>query len=84
MKEDSGQKIYDKIIKYAKLSNKKILEIGSGTGRISSLLSQESNLLIAIDPDENAIKKAQTKVSGVDFRVGSGEKLNFPNSFLIW
>ena len=81
MKEDSDQKIYEKIAKYTDLVNKNILEIGCGNGRISSLLSVESGSLIAIDPDEKMIRKAKTHISGVDFRIGSGEKLNFPDSF---
>ena len=81
MEEYSGQKICDKIFEYAELKNQRILEIGCGAGRISSILSKETNLLVAIDPDENAIKKARANVSGIDFRVGSGEALDFPTAF---
>ena len=81
MKEYSAQKIYENIVKYSELENKKILEIGCGTGRISALLSKETNLLVAIDPDENAIQKAKANIPGVDFKVGSGEKLNFSDNF---
>jgi SAM-dependent methyltransferase len=81
MKEYSAQKVYENIVKYAELENKKVLEIGCGTGRISALLSQRTHFLVAIDPDENAIRKAKTNTSGVDFCVGSGEKLNFADRF---
>lgn len=81
MKEYSGQKICEKIFEYTELKNLKILEIGCGTGRISSILSTKTNLLVAIDPDENAIKKARANVSGIDFRIGSGEALDFPAAF---
>jgi SAM-dependent methyltransferase len=81
MNEYSGQKICDKILEYADLNNLKTLEIGCGTGRISSILSTKTNLLFAIDPDEHAIKKARANVSGVDFRTGSGEALDFPTAF---
>lgn len=36
MKEYSGQKICENIVKYSELGNKKFLEIGCGTGRISA------------------------------------------------
>jgi len=81
MKEYSGQKIYENIVKHSELENKKILEIGCGTGRISALLSKKTNLLLAIDPDENSIQKARANIPGVDFSVGSGEKLTFADSF---
>jgi SAM-dependent methyltransferase len=81
MKEYSGQKIYENIVKYLELENKKVLEIGCGTGRISALLSKETNFLAALDPDENAIRKAEANIPGVDFSVGSGEELNFADNF---
>lgn len=81
MEEYSDQKIYEKIVKYTDLANKNILEIGCGDGRISSLLSEESDSLIAVDSDEKKIRQAKAHISGVDFRIGSGEKLNFPNNF---
>lgn len=81
MKEHSAQKIYENIVKHSELENKKILEIGCGTGRISALLSKKTNLLVAIDPDENAIQNARINIPGVDFSVGSGEKLTFADSF---
>jgi SAM-dependent methyltransferase len=80
MKEYSGQKIFEKIGKHATLKNKKVLEIGCGSGRISSLLAEECNALVAIDPDEKDIENARARIPGVDFRVGSGEKLDFPDS----
>jgi len=81
MKEYSGQKLYENIVKYLELENKKVLEIGCGTGRISALLSKETNFLAALDPDENAIRKAEANIPGVDFSVGSGEELNFADNF---
>ena len=81
MQENSDQKIFDQIIKHTELKGKKVLEIGCGAGRISSFLSKEISQLIAIDPDDNAIKKAQKNIPGVDFTVGSGEILNYPDFF---
>ena len=80
MKEFSDQKIYLKIIKYADLKNKKVLEIGCGNGRISSFLAKQPKLLVAIDPDEKKIEQAQNGDYGIDFKIGSGEELDFPDS----
>lgn len=81
MKEYSDQKIYGKIVKYTDFKNKNALEIGCGDGRILSLSFKESDSLIAVDSDEKMIRQAKTQISGVDFRIGSGEKLNFSDSF---
>ena len=54
-----------------------MLEIGCGDGRLSSLLVDKVNSLTAIDPDETLINLACKKISGVHFRVGYGEKLEF-------
>jgi ubiquinone/menaquinone biosynthesis C-methylase UbiE len=80
MEEDSAQKIYEKIVQYADLKNKEILEVGCGDGRISSLLAGDSELLVAIDPDIDRIEHAKANISGVDFKIGSGEKLDFPDN----
>ena len=80
MKEDSAQKIYEKIVQYADLKNKKILEVGCGDGRISSLIACDSESLVAIDPDSDSLEHAKTNISGVDFKIGSGERLDFPDN----
>ncbi len=61
-----------------------MLEIGCGDGRLSSLLANKVKRLTAIDPDKAMIDLARRKISGVDFRVGYGEKLEFnDNSYDI-
>lgn len=80
MKESSNIKIHEKIIQYSDITDKKVLEVGCGAGRISSLLATQCETLIAIDPDKNAINQAKTTTSGVDFKVGSGEEIIFPSS----
>jgi ubiquinone/menaquinone biosynthesis C-methylase UbiE len=81
MKEHSDQKTYEKTVKHLYLKNKNVLEIRCGDGRISSYLSKESESFIAVDPDEKKIRPAKTHIPGVDFRIGSGKELNFPDSF---
>jgi SAM-dependent methyltransferase len=62
---------------FVELDNKDMLEIGCGSGRISSLLATKVKSLTAIDPDDGQIALAGQSVDGVDFRVGTGENLNF-------
>jgi ubiquinone/menaquinone biosynthesis C-methylase UbiE len=66
-----------KIAEFVELSGREMLEIGCGNGRLSSLLANKVKSLTAIDPDETMINLAGKEISGVDFRVGYGEKLEF-------
>jgi ubiquinone/menaquinone biosynthesis C-methylase UbiE len=66
-----------KIEEFVDLSGREMLEIGCGDGRLSSLLANKVKHLTAIDPDQDKINQACKEISGVDFRVGYGEKLEF-------
>lgn len=78
MKEESSQRIAEKILQFVDLKNLQVLEIGCGNGRITSLMVGKPKKLTAIEPDVEKIREAQEKIVGVDFRVGSGENLEFP------
>ncbi len=70
------------IERFVDLTGKRVLEVGCGDGRLTSLLARKSGTLVAIDPDSESIATAGRKFSGVDFRVGSGETMEFEdNSF---
>ena len=80
MRENSSQKIFEKIMQYAEITDKEILEVGCGDGRITALLAGRPKALVAIDPDENVIQRAKSEIREVDFHVGSGEKTLFPDN----
>lgn len=69
---------FKKIDEFVNLRDKHVLEIGCGDGRITSFLVQKAGNLTAIDIDEVCIEEARQTVKGVDFRIGSGEFLEFP------
>jgi ubiquinone/menaquinone biosynthesis C-methylase UbiE len=79
MKTDYDQKIVEKILQFVPLEEKRVLEIGCGNGRITSLLVGKAKKLIAIDPDAKSIIEAQEKITGADFHTGYGENLEFPD-----
>ncbi len=81
MNDNSDKKIIDKIRQFADFKNKKVLEVGCGDGRITSLLNGKPQELVAIDPDTRKIREAINNIAGVDFRMGSGEKLDFPDEY---
>jgi len=66
-----------KIEEFVELNGKSLLEIGCGDGRLTALLVGKADAITAIDPDESSIEAARTNISGVYFRVGSGEELDF-------
>ncbi len=66
-----------KIEEFVELNGKTLLEIGCGDGRLTALLAGKADAITAIDPDERSIEAARRNISGVNFQVGSGEKLEF-------
>jgi len=68
------------IERFVDLHDKKVLEIGCGDGRISASLAGKSREYTAIDPDIQSIATAVKTIKGIDFRVGSGENLEFADS----
>ena len=66
-----------KIEEFVQLHGKTLLEIGCGDGRLTALLAGKAEAITAIDPDENSIEAARRNINGVNFRVGSGEELDF-------
>lgn len=69
MKDNSGERIVEKIFQFTGLENKQVLEIGCGNRRITSLLVGKPEKLVAIEPDAEKIKEAQKNVSGDDFQI---------------
>jgi ubiquinone/menaquinone biosynthesis C-methylase UbiE len=66
-----------KIEEFVQLDGKSLLEVGCGDGRLTALMAGNAGTIAAIDPDENSICAARKNVGGVNFAVGSGEKLEF-------
>lgn len=77
MELDKGRTELKKIEEFSDLKDKEVLEIGCGDGRVSGFLAGKAKKLTAIDPNEKDIEKAKSKVKNVDFRVGTGEDLEF-------
>lgn len=80
MEYDAGQVTIKMIQKETVFKDKTVLEIGCGGGKISSLLADDTKRYIGIDPDENRIMEARKNFDTVDFRIGTGECLEFEDS----
>ena len=79
MEQDKNGITFKNILRFTDLCNQEILEIGCGDGRITSYFIGKSKRLVAIDPNEDSVSKAKKNIVGADFRIGSGEFLEFPS-----
>lgn len=78
MRIESDSKIVEMIRQVADLQGRDILEVGCGVGRLTAFMSKLPGRLIAIDPDVSSLREAREKLPRVDFRIGSGERLDLP------
>lgn len=72
------------ITSHCDIIGKVILEVGCGRGRITRDLARLARKVVAIDPDEGALRVARSQVvaDNVEFVRCGGESLEFPeNSF---
>jgi ubiquinone/menaquinone biosynthesis C-methylase UbiE len=72
------------VVKHLSFDGKDVLEIGCGDGRLTLRYAQMARRVVAIDPLEEGIEKAKRNqpknlLRKVEFRVGRGEKLVFPD-----
>ncbi|MCX6776297.1 MAG: class I SAM-dependent methyltransferase [Candidatus Micrarchaeota archaeon] len=64
------------------LCDKEILEVGCGDGRLSVRFAEIAKRLVAVDPNEEKLRKARKRLQNypeVRFEAGGGEKLQFPS-----
>ena len=62
------------------LARRRVLELGCGGGRVTRFLRDLGAEVVAIDISPNMIRAAQERVPGVDFRVGTAERLEFDDA----
>lgn len=81
MKLDPTNQFIKAILENSDISNKNILEIGCGSGRITKDLAKHAKSVTAIDPDNKSLKQAKEniKANNITFIKGSGEDLSFLN-----
>jgi ubiquinone/menaquinone biosynthesis C-methylase UbiE len=80
MERDKDQREIRTIEQITNLDGKYVLEIGCGDGWVTAGLADKAKKYVAIDPDGQSLAQASAKISGVEFRIGSGESLEFENT----
>ena len=73
-------------LKHVDFSGKDVLEVGCGDGRLTFRYADFARRVVGIDPEAVEIEKAKRNVpenlvSKLEFRVGKGEELLFPNEY---
>ena len=94
MREDPEGVELETVLKHATFQGKEVLEVGCGDGRLTFKFADLANRVVAFDPTAEDVRKGtQTAprelLSKVDFLVGTGEKLPFPDEsydvvFFTW
>lgn len=78
------QQLIEDIIAFSKITkNGKILDIGCGTGQLTLIFAQKGFTITGLDISRNMVNLAQNKClkfSNVDFKIGSFEKVKFPEN----
>jgi SAM-dependent methyltransferase len=77
VEDDSARRIVEQVTRRVPRGARRVLEIGCGDGRVSSLLVAWTGTLTAVDPDLEAVRTASRWVPEGVFCVGSGEALAF-------
>jgi len=67
------------LLKYVK--NKKVLDLGCGTGRHTKILKKRGAKVWGIDLSPKMLEIAKSEIKGVDFKVGSVYKLPYKSNF---
>jgi tRNA/tmRNA/rRNA uracil-C5-methylase (TrmA/RlmC/RlmD family) len=68
------------IERHVRLKGRRILEIGSGDGRLTIQLASRAASVVAIEPDASAVKLARRQaaangITNVSLRVGTAERV---------
>jgi ubiquinone/menaquinone biosynthesis C-methylase UbiE len=74
------------MLKLVDISNKKVLDVGCGRGRVTIKIAKKAKEVYAIDVDRESIITARKRVSNlklknVKFDIMNSDKINYPNRF---
>lgn len=64
-----------------KLTNKKVLDLGCGSGRYTQVLKDLGASVVGIDPSEGLLKIAREQIQNIDFIKADSSNLPFNNNY---
>jgi len=68
------------ICRHVDFTEKDVLEVGCGDGRVSAMIAPLVRTFIGIDPELKKLEKAKGNYTDIDFKQGTGESLGFTDS----
>ena len=84
LRTDPERKEVRMLLRHAPLPGARVLEIGCGDGRLTRRVAGTVRAVVGVDPDGERIARAKRLTPArhrgrIQFEVGSGEDLRFPN-----
>jgi SAM-dependent methyltransferase len=80
--DDNWWEVFDVMVAEGDLAGRRVLEVGCGTGRLTSALAERGAKTWGIDPSPEMVAEAKdTAVRGAGFRVGAAEALPFKDAW---
>lgn len=73
-----GKPLFDQLLSYHKSDNKLAVDIGCGTGQVTTVLARHFQNVLGFDTSETMLNKA-TKLDNVKYEIGIAEKLPLDN-----
>jgi ubiquinone/menaquinone biosynthesis C-methylase UbiE len=78
--KNNKETVESKVISEIPLRDKRVLEIGCGEGRLTTIIAKGAGWLVAVDPDRKSLRKAKktNPIINGEYKVGKAERLKFP------
>lgn len=78
--DDSWWEVYDALVREGDLNGRRVLDIGSGTGRFAAALSQRAKVW-AVDQSPEMLEVARARAPGVRFKEATAYELPFKDGW---
>lgn len=72
MQQDAEHATLRRLESRARFRGSRVLEVGCGNGRVTAMYAHAPRLALAVEPDEDAVRRAAGAVPGVRFLCASG------------
>jgi SAM-dependent methyltransferase len=78
--DENWHEVYDALVREGDLAGRRVLDVGSGTGRFAAALAERARVW-AVEPSPEMLEVARRRAPGVRFKAGSVEQLPFKDGW---